>query len=396
MRVCLVCATFPPETCGVGDYTFQLARALGEAGIEVSVVTSDRGLPEEANQAPAGVIVQRPVASWSLRQLPALVRTLRAGHYDLVHVQYTPNLYGRRTLAINLMPCLAARILHTPTLVTFMEFYTPLSHGLRELLAGVYDRVKDTLLLWSSTGVIVTVPNRARQVSRLFPWLRRRVHVLPSGANLELGQTVPEERERGRAHFGIGSTELVIGSFGSLHTDKRYELLLRVVRSLLDRGHRIRLLLIGAYSDDHPYFRYLTQRVSDLELGSRVIWTGFGTPAEVSRWLLATDVYVMTDVRGASARKSSLITALAHGLPTVSTRGVDTECEFIDGKGIVLVDTSDEEENLLHHLDRLLKDPEERSRLALGARQLHQSHFSWQGIARRAMDVYRQYLPHGR
>ena len=396
MRVCLVCATFPPEICGVGDFTFQLARALGEAGIEVSVVTSDRGLPEDANQAPAGVIVRRPVASWTLRQLPALVRTLRAGRYDLVHVQYTPNLYGRRTLAINLMPSLAARILHTPTLVTFMEFYTPLSHGLRELVAGVYDRLKDTLLLWTSTGVIVTVPNRARRLSRLFPWLRRRVHVLHSGANLELGQTVPEDRERGRARFGIGPTELVIGSFGSLHTDKRYELLLRVARRLLDQGHQIRLLLIGAHSDDHPYYRYLAQCVSDLGLGSCVIWTGFGTPTEISRWLLATDIYVMTDLRGASARKSSLITALAHGLPTVSTRGVDTEGEFVDGDGIVLVDARDEEESLVHHLDRLLKDPEERRRLALGARRLHQSQFSWQGIARAATDIYQQYLPRGR
>ena len=396
MRVCLVCATFPPEVCGVGDFTFQLARALGEAGIEVSVVTSDRGLPEESNQAPPGIVVRRPVASWTLRQLPTLVRTLRAGRYDLVHVQYTSNLYGRRTLAINLMPCLAARFLRMPILVTFMEFYMPMSHGLHELLAGVYERAKDTLLLWSSTGVIVTLPNRARRLCRLFPWLRRRVHILPSGANLELGETVPDDRERGRRHFGIGPTELVIGSFGVLHTDKRYELLFRVARRLLDQGHQIRLLLIGSYSDDHPYYRYLTQCVSDLGLGSCVIWTGFGSPTEVSHWLLATDIYVMTDLGGASARKSSLITALAHGLPTVSTRGADTEAEFVDGEGIVLVDARDEEESLVHHLDRLLKDPEERRRLALGARRLHQSQFSWQSIARSATDIYRQYLPRER
>jgi glycosyltransferase involved in cell wall biosynthesis len=337
-------------------------------------------------------VVRRSVASWALTHLPTLVRTLRAARYDLVHVEYTPNLFGRRTLAVSLLPYLVTGMLRIPTVVTFHEIYTPIHRGLRNVVAGLYDRVKDTLLLWGSTGVTVTVPGRASRLSGLFPWLGRRVHTIPAGATLLPDRCVPEDRALARDRLGIGPQELVVGSFGLIHTDKRYELLFRVVRRLLDQGHRLRLLLIGPYSSDHPYCRYLMQRVTDLGLDSHVVWTGYGSPLETSRWLRTVDIYVMTDLRGASGRKSSLLSALAHGLPIVSTRGADTESAFVDGDAIVLADAGDEEGSLVHHLDRLLRDGNERSRLALRARELYRAHFAWEAIARRTIVAYGQCL----
>jgi glycosyltransferase involved in cell wall biosynthesis len=393
MRVCLVSATFPPDVCGVGDHAFRLALALHQAGVQVSVLTSDRGSPDGPTGLPAGIVVRRSVTSWALRGLPPLVRTLRAAPCDLVHVQYTPNLFGRRTLAVSLLPYLLARPLRVPTVVTFNEFYTPLYRGLRNIVAGLYDRVKDTLLLWGSAGVIVTVPSRASRLSGAFPWLRRRIHTIPSGATLlPHSEPAPEERALTRQELGIGPDELVIGSFGLLHTDKRYELLFEVGRRLLDRGHRLRLLLIGPYSGDRPYCRYLAQRIADLGLDSHVSWTGYGSPPEISRWFHALDLYVMTDLRGASGRKSSLLSALAHGLPIVSTRGAETETLFIESDALVLADLRDEEESLVRHVDRLLRNPGERSRLALRARQLHRAEFSWEAIAQRTIGAYRQCL----
>jgi glycosyltransferase involved in cell wall biosynthesis len=389
MHVCLVSATFPPDVCGVGDQTFQLALALRRAGVQVTVLTSDRGSSNGPSQAPAGIVVKRAVASWTLRRLPTLVRTLRAGGYDLVHMQYTSNLYGRRTLAVNLLPYLLAR----PLFVTVNEFYSPMSRGLRNVVGGLYDRVKDTLLIWGSTAVIVTIPSRASRLSGLFPWLGRRIHTIASSANLLPDGGLPDERARTRSLLGIGPDELVIGSFGLLHTDRRYELLFRVVRRLLDQGHRLRLLLIGSYGHDDPYYRYLVQCVTNLRLGPHVTWTGFGSPPEISRWLLASDLYAMTDLRGASGRKSSLMSALAHGLPVVSTQGPDTERVFVESDGIVLIDPHDEEDSLVRHIDRLLKDGEERGRLAGRARQLYQSGFGWDRTAQRHIEVYRQHLP---
>lgn len=391
MRICLISATYPPDLCGVGDYTCHLSRALRRAGVQATVLTSQNTSPASPAAQHAGEDVKRLVSRWTLRSWPLLLKEIKTGGYDLVHIQYTPNLYGRPHVAIHLLPWCLSLWSGCRTLVTFHEIYTPMLRGLRNLLLGLYDRVKDTILLLGSHGAILTVPNRVSRLSRLFPWLRGRLYVVPVGAGLQLDQEAPDERMGVRTQLGIRPEEIVVGSFGSLHTDKRYEVLFRVARRLLDRGHPLRLVLIGAYDKIHPYYRHLEKEIAELNLEPYIIWTGFGTPLEVSRWLKMVDIYAMTDLRGASGRKSSLITALAHGLPVVSTRGSDTTEEFSGNGDIVLVDL-DDVEHFVHHIERLIRNPHERTELGRRGYQLYESHFSWDTIAQRTITLYHRLL----
>lgn len=392
VRVCVISATFPPAVCGVGDYTFQLCRALSQQGARVTVLTARHATPVRGERLADGVDVRPIVPRWTVGGLSLILREITAGGYDLVHLQYTPNLYGRATFAVNLLPWWVAAVAGCPTLVTFHEVYTPYLKGVRSLLAGTYDRVKDTVLLLSSAAVVVTVPSRGRRLSRLFPWLRGRLHVIPVGAGLDVMRVTEAEREAQRVRLGVAPDEVVVGSFGALHPDKGYESFFRAVRRLRHQGHPVRGLIIGAYHDGHPYYERLKKYVADFALDPYIIWTGYGTPSDVSRWLAAVDVYVMTDVRGASERKSSLITALAHGLPIVSTRGPDTPEEFVSREPLVLVEMGDDDA-LVDQLGRLLQAPEERARLRAGARRLYESHYAWDRIAQQMLGVYQTYGP---
>jgi glycosyltransferase involved in cell wall biosynthesis len=152
--------------------------------------------------------------------------------------------------------------------------------------------------------------------------------------------------------------------------------------------------LIGAYEEDHDYYAYLKKCIADLGLEPYIIWTGFGTSVTISRWLALVDIYVMTDLRGASGRKSSLTTALAHSLPIISTRGRDTTPEFKHGKNILLFDV-DDEKTLGQHIIRLLHNQEERTRLRTGAQTLYTSKYAWESIARSTLKVYRNHYGPG-
>lgn len=380
MKICLIAATHPPDVCGVGDYTDQLARALMAEGHDVSILTSHRPAPTKPH-------VKADISAWNRQAIRHLCAELKSESYDIVHLQYTPGYYGRRTFSIN---CLPWKLRHTKAgvVVTFHEIYTPILPGLRNRLVGLYDRIKDTVLLLGGSAVILTVPNRVQRLSSLFPWLRKRLHFIPVGTGVTVGPNAPPNRQAERIRLGIAEDEYLIGSFGTLHTDRRYDALFRTARQLLDQGVRFRIMLIGAYEQDHAYYIYLKKCIADLALEPYIIWTGFGASEQVSCWLSLLDIYIMTDLRGASGRKSSLTTALAHGLPVISTRGRDTTSDFEHDKNILLFDV-DDEQALGRHIIRLFHDEEERTRLRIGALNLYASKYAWESIARNTLEVYR-------
>lgn len=391
MKICLIAATHPPDVCGVGDYTDQLARALEAEGHEVTILTTYRPIPHDYDTK---VHIKADVVSWDMSALRLLVSEIKSEAYDIVHLQYTPGYYGRRTFMINCLPWLLRGLHGCSVFVTFHEIYTPILHGVRNILLGMYDRIKDTVLLQGGSAVILTVPNRVQRLSSLFPWLQHRLYFIPVGTGITVASVTPSEQQAERTRLGIQPDEWIIGSFGTLHTDRHYNILFRTARNLLDQKYRVRVMLIGAYEEDHAYYKELKKDIADLELESYIIWTGFGTSAMVSRWLALVDIYVMTDLRGASGRKSSLTTALAHGLPIISTRGQDTTPDFEHDENILLFEV-DDEQALGQHIIRLLHNQEESTHLRIGAQTLYASKYAWESIARSTLKVYRNHYGPG-
>ena len=90
----------------------------------------------------------------------------------------------------------------------------------------------------------------------------------------------------------------------------------------------MRLLVIGDF--DRP--THFEAEVADLlGEGLREGWTAWlrgGTSDQVSRALHASDLAALPLHSGAASNRSSLLTTLAHHLPTVTTRGPATPDDF--------------------------------------------------------------------
>jgi len=67
MKIALITGSYPPETCGIGDYAAQLAGALRQKGFIVEVICN---------------------MDWRLRNIRDIVKTVRSVNPDIVHVQY--------------------------------------------------------------------------------------------------------------------------------------------------------------------------------------------------------------------------------------------------------------------------------------------------------------------
>jgi len=142
------------------------------------------------------------------------------------------------------------------------------------------------------------------------------------------------------------------------------------------------------------YLAKVEKLIDDLHVADRVQWTGFTSPEEVSANLLAADCAVLPYREGASLRHGSLMAALAHGLPIVSTTLTNVPAQAMkkfpmleDGENALL--TPPEEPVLMAGaVTRLMTGPALRSRLAAKAGLLSRQ-FEWETIAQAHLLAYR-------
>lgn len=369
MRIGMITGEYPPQPGGVGDFTRQLARALATAGHSVHVLTS-----RLASAAPAdrGVAVEPVIARWGWRSLLAARRWAAAQSLDVVNVQYQAAMYGL-SAPIHFLP----EVIGRPTVATFHDLRIPYLFP----KAGPLRDAAVTHLARSACAAIATDPADAET-------LRRRgvgvVRQIPIGSNV--APQPPPDYDRGvwRAAHGFAADDFLIGYFGFLNSSKGGDTLIEALARLVGRGAPAHLILIGGSAGasdptDLAFGEQLAARIRAHGLTDRVTRTGYLPEAETSAALLACDVMALPYRDGASLRRGTLMAALAHGLPIVSTLGPQTVEELRGGEALRLVPT-DLPEPLVDALEALRVDAEARARLAVGARTLA-ARYDWVSIA---------------
>lgn len=178
LHVLLVSPGFFPDRGGVEQHVTHLATQLSAAGVQVEVLTARRGLSRSRTEYHRGIRV-RVVPAWRIRSLSLSPRLALAALHtgrqvDLVHVHSYHASSG-----------LAAFVgAHTPVVLT------PHYHGgghtpLAVALHAAYQRV-GAALLRAADAIVCVSRAEARALTRDFPAVAERVHVLPNGVDVQL------------------------------------------------------------------------------------------------------------------------------------------------------------------------------------------------------------------
>ena len=103
--------------------------------------------------------------------------------------------------------------------------------------------------------------------------------------------------------------------------------------------------------------------------------TGFVPPTEeLSRYLACVDIFISLRPEGPTTRNTSLVTALAHGLPVLAARGPSHTPEaFWDNSGLEIVDAQVDE--LATQAIVLLRQGRQRKDRAQQAERFYQKAF---------------------
>ncbi len=133
--------------------------------------------------------------------------------------------------------------------------------------------------------------------------------------------------------LGFPPESLLVGTVGRLAPEKAFDVLVRSVRQLLDRGVDVRLAIVGEGDDRER----LQEIVRELGLGDRVRLPGW--QSDVRSYFEAMDVFALSSLR--EGLPNVLLEAMALEVPVVATRIAGIPRLVQDGRNGLLVDPGD-------------------------------------------------------
>jgi len=329
MKAALITGSYPPEVCGVGDYTSALAAALGAAGASVEIVHE---------------------RDWSPLRMAGVRRRLLAIGADILHMQYPTKGYGwqlgPQTLALSI-----------PLVMTLHE--ASQVHVLRQL----------SLLPLTLRSPMVIMTNEYEQayLARLAPWIRRRSVVIPIGSNIKAQKACAKMP---------GS---VVTYFGLIRPEKGLENVLKLAAIFKERGDSFSVRIMGVPSPgSEAYYSRLRSQSGDLP----VEWLIELPRERIQEELARTSMAYLPFPDGASERRGSLIGMMMHSVAIVTTIGEQTPRAMSDA--VLFAQTP---QAAAAALAGLVQQPGERMALQQRASK-YAERFSWERIAAQHVRVY--------
>lgn len=249
LRVLVVTPRYFPFSGGVENHVYQTATRMARQGVDVTVLTTDPGGKLPASEVLEGVKVQR-VRAWpakgDLYFAPGISRLVRAGGWDIVHIQsyhtFVPPLAMR-----------AARRSKIPYVVTF--------HG-----GGHSSRLRNSIrsiqraflrpLLARAKRLVAVAKFEIEQYGRELRLPAEKFALIPNGCDLP---AIPE------AASPPGDGTLIV-SVGRLERYKGHQRVIAALPSILAEQPDARLRIAGA----GPYEAELRQISEQLGVAGRV------------------------------------------------------------------------------------------------------------------------------
>ncbi len=382
---------FPPDH-GAAVRTVETARALGEQGVPVGIVTDN---PRHWYEYEQGEFRQRAYPAW-LRFCTLPMPLAKLLHYSKDLPESNAFLYlpltdggfywriiaaGKRIKAGVLQaefpayaaPCLrAAPVLDAGVvLVEHNVEYRRLREQLAEVTTEQYQRFKAIELdLCRRADAVVCVSDADRQILQDAGVPAQQFSTIPHGVHLERYAAPPDASLR--LQYDIGATDLVLVYHGTFSYPPNRQAIRIFAEELLPRleklGLQAHVLAVGKEAPaSSPH--------------ERIHFTG--SVADVAPWLKAADLAVIPLVEGGGTRMK-IIDCFAAQLPVISTsKGIEA-IPIEPGRQALVIDDWQEMAEAIAELHR---NAGKREALAAAGHELA-TMLDWSEIARRYRALY--------
>ena len=382
MKVGLISGEFPPMEGGVGAFTRELAQGLHHLGHQVHIITDKQARPADFPRRvqrlfqpiDVGYAQLHPhIRHWRWSSVSDIVDIVVRHELDVVNIQYQAAAYNMRSPAINLLPWRLKNVCRV--VVTFHDLRVPYLFP----KAGRLRKMAVRFMAQQAHGAITTNPD---DMLRLQQQIGKPVAQIPIGSNIKAYRPNHIEIDEVRDKLHLSPKNCLLGYFGFLNESKGAD---KLIKSLVQLDERFHLVFIGGQTgasdtaNNAAFLASLENLIAKHDLTERVHWTGFLSDQRVSAHLHAVDVMVMPYRDGSSLRRGTLMAALAHGRPLITTWPTVPTPELVHQQNVWFVPVDDDGE-IVNVVNLLVSDDALRAALGQGAAEVADA-FTWDKIA---------------
>lgn len=374
MRILHVGKFFPPIPGGIENFTADLSSAQRRSGHEVAILFHGRPghvwpemLPDGRRlyvSRTYGDIAFAPVAPWFCLDLR---RAMRAFRPEVLHV-HMPN--------VSAFSVLIGRKPKIPLVVHWHADVVSSAYDKRLKMLYPFYRPFETRLLHIADMVVPTSQNYLDS-SEPLQRFQGKCRVVPLGIDTDrMGSSAPPEAKRERP---------LVLSVGRFTYYKGYEHLIEAAEHLPG----VDIVICG----DGPQRPALQDLVERKGLADRVCLPGFVSDAGVAEYLRQCDLFCLPSIERTEAFGVSLLEAMAHGKPLVTTN--------IPGSGVTFVNQDTEtglvaprfdSKALAEAISHLLSSPKMRKAMGRRALERFNAMFQIDAVAQRMDEAYSSML----
>lgn len=372
MRVAHVTSYFEPHIGGVETHVRELARALSDRGVDVTVICADTEGAGPRDRMHDFDVVRVPPRSVFLKtpSMPGVADVVGRGKFDLVHSHTPPPVASWRAAK-------AARRSKAPHVMTFHcdpEIPLPLGGLLVDLWRITYGRT--TL---RRTDRLISTTHSYASTSRTI-W-NYDTTVIPNGVDTETFR--PEGPGDQRADLpGVDGFRVL--TVGRLVQHKGIEQLVDAMALLPAPAH----LLVAGDGDLRPAFE---ARARASPASDRITFLGAVPQEELPALYRSCDVFALPSVSRLEAFGIVALEAMASGLPVVASDMPGVRELVTDGVEGRLANPLDPLA-FATRIDALLRRPLRRARFGRNGRAKVVANYTWEEVAGRMLALYEQVL----
>lgn len=282
-----------------------------------------------------------------------IARYLQKQRWDIIHTHNTqPLLEGG-----------LAALMTTP--------FTPIIHTDHSRVFPVKSRylLAERVMSWHVQKVVAVSKSTANDLTCKIGMVRSKIQVIPNGVDVGRFQNTPKDY---RIINQLCHGEKIVGVVGRLVEGKGIQFLLRAMKSLLDDGMNVRLVIVG----EGEYRQELENQAKSYGIADKIEFAG--SRADVEKFYVLFDVFVLPSLF--EGLPVVLLEAMAAGCPVIASN-VGGVCEIIeDGVSGIMVQPMDHCE-LAAMLKRVLSDEDYSVSLAERGLSVVREAFSLQSMA---------------
>jgi len=291
MRICQISSTFPPIKDGVGDCVAKLHRLLTLSKIDSFILTS-KIIPKDEH-------IFNLIDTWNLIEIIKGLIFLRKKKIEIIIFQYPTSLYCRN-IFVTLIP-LFCRLFGLKT-VLYLHEYSNYS---------VIGKLRILPMLFFSNFVVTSDSLNMYKIKYLKS--SSKMKVISSGANFK-----DEIFLKKRLHKRNENDKLKIMFFGFIRSGKGLENLVELFISSKVIKEKFELNIVGSLPEnfDHQSDLFF-KKIKD---SKNINYFGYLNEDDIQDLYSSIDVICLPFSDGLTERRGSFMTAMAFGMPVITTR----------------------------------------------------------------------------